>query len=193
MNYPIWELTTAGGGLLIALMAVVHVYVAHFAVGGGLYLVLLQRKAYAERSPEMLAYLKRHARFFLLLSMVFGGITGVGIWFTIALLNPAATTTLIHTFVFGWATEWVCFVGEIVAFDSNKGMAEILVKNKFAVGDRLEVIAPGGNRIIELQYMEDLHGQPMQEAAGGGYQVRIPLPPADYGRALLARYLAPTA
>ena len=115
MNYPVWELTTAGGGLLIALMAVFHVYIAHFAVGGGLFLVLLEKKAYAQQSNEMLGYLKRHARFFLLLTMVFGGITGVGIWFTIALLNPAATSNLIHTFVFGWATEWVCFVGEIIA------------------------------------------------------------------------------
>ena len=39
MNYPVWELTTAGGGFLIALIAVFHVYIAHFAVGGGLFLV----------------------------------------------------------------------------------------------------------------------------------------------------------
>ena len=47
--------------------------------------------------------------------MVFGGLTGVGIWWTIALLNPAATSALIHIFVFGWAAEWVFFVAEIVA------------------------------------------------------------------------------
>ena len=35
MNYPVWELGAAGGGLLIALIAVIHVYIAHFAVGGG--------------------------------------------------------------------------------------------------------------------------------------------------------------
>ena len=29
----------------------------------------------------------------------------------------------------------------------------------------------------------------MQEAPGGGYEVKIPLPDADYTRALLARYL----
>jgi len=33
MNYPIWDLTTFGGGFLIALVAVVHVLVSHFAVG----------------------------------------------------------------------------------------------------------------------------------------------------------------
>ena len=41
--------------------------------------------------------------------------TGVGIWFIMSLLNPAATSILIHTFVFGWATEWVFFLIEIVA------------------------------------------------------------------------------
>jgi hypothetical protein len=45
MNYPVWELQAAGGGLLIALVAVIHVYIAHFAVGGGLLLVLTEIKA----------------------------------------------------------------------------------------------------------------------------------------------------
>jgi len=46
---------------------------------------------------------------------VLGAITGVGIWFTIALIAPAATSILIHNFVFGWAIEWVFFLGEIVS------------------------------------------------------------------------------
>jgi len=115
MNYPVWELQAAGGGLLIALVAVIHVYIAHFAVGGGLLLVLTEIKARRMGSQALLDYTRHHAKFFLLLTMVGGGVTGVGIWFTIALLNPAATSVLIHTFVFGWATEWVCFAGEIVA------------------------------------------------------------------------------
>lgn len=115
MNYPVWDLTTYGGGFLIALVAVVHVLVSHFAVGGGLYLIMLEKKAYKNDNTELLGYVKKHSKFFLLVSMVFGGLTGVGIWWTIALLNPAATSSLIHTFVFGWAAEWVFFVGEIVA------------------------------------------------------------------------------
>jgi mono/diheme cytochrome c family protein len=50
----------------------------------------------------------------MLLTLVFGAMTGVGIWFTIALINPDATSFLIHTFVFAWAIEWVFFVIEIV-------------------------------------------------------------------------------
>jgi hypothetical protein len=38
MNYPVWYLPTIGGGTLIALISIVHVFISHFAVGGGLYL-----------------------------------------------------------------------------------------------------------------------------------------------------------
>ena len=115
MNFPIWELHWAGGGLLIALIAVFHVYIAHFAVGGGLFLVLTEHLGYRRNSQPILDYTKRHTKFFLLVTMVLGGITGVGIWFIISLVAPAATITLIHTFVFAWAIEWVFFLGEIVS------------------------------------------------------------------------------
>jgi len=115
MEYPIWQLATLGGGFWIAFIATVHVYVAHFAVGGGLLLVLLERAAYKTNNVHLLEYTKKHSKFFLLLTMAFGAVTGVAIWFTIALLAPQATITLIHQFVFGWAAEWVCFMGEIVA------------------------------------------------------------------------------
>jgi putative protease len=78
------------------------------------------------------------------------------------------------------------FVGEIRSYDAEKGMAEIIVKNKFAVGDSLEVISPKGNQTITLDHMESLKGEEMQEAAGGGYEVRIPLPQADYEQGLIA-------
>ncbi|MBU0483021.1 MAG: cytochrome ubiquinol oxidase subunit I [Proteobacteria bacterium] len=115
MNYPGWELSFAGGGLLIAMIAIVHVYVSHFAIGGGLFLVLTEMKGHRENSAAILDYVKKHTKFFLLLTMVFGAMTGVGIWFTISLLNPGATSTLIHNFVFAWAIEWVFFLGEIVS------------------------------------------------------------------------------
>lgn len=115
MNYPVWELTWAGGGLLIAVIAIIHVFIAHFAIGGGLFLVLTERKGLREKNQGILDYTRRHAKFFLIVTMVFGALTGVGIWFTISLIAPAATSQLIHTFVFAWAIEWVFFLAEIVA------------------------------------------------------------------------------
>jgi len=81
------------------------------------------------------------------------------------------------------------FVGEIQGYDQQNGLADVLVKNKFGCGDRLEIINPAGNHELQLEHMEDHNGKPMQEAPGGGYQVRIPLPPARYDHALIAKYL----
>ena len=69
----------------------------------------------APATAGYLDYLHRHARFFILLTVVFGAISGVGIWWTIGLASPLATEVLIRTFVFGWATEWVFFVVEVTA------------------------------------------------------------------------------
>ncbi|MEJ5244270.1 MAG: cytochrome C [Bacteroidota bacterium] len=115
MNYPIWELYYLNSGTLVAIISILHVYISHLAVGGGFFLWYTDRKSVKENNLELREYVKKHTWFFLLLTMVFGGVTGVGIWFIIALANPAATSSLIHTFVFGWAIEWVFFVGEITA------------------------------------------------------------------------------
>lgn len=135
MNYPIWQLDGAGGGLLIAAMAILHVYISHFAVGGGLFLVLTEWKGYRDGNPAVIEFVRKHTRFFLLLTMVLGAMTGVGIWFTISLVNPAATSVLIHTFVFGWATEWVFFFAEIVSlFIYYKTFGKMSRRNHLLIG-----------------------------------------------------------
>ncbi|WP_027177344.1 multiheme c-type cytochrome [Maridesulfovibrio hydrothermalis] len=115
MDYPIWHLTSFGGGFWIAVIATVHVFVAQFAVGGGLFLVVAEKMAYRTGSSELLDYVKKHSKFFMLLTMVFGGGTGVALWFTMALLSPVGTLVLVREFLFAWATEWVWFIGEIIA------------------------------------------------------------------------------
>jgi len=115
MNYPLWEPPIMGGGVIIAVIAILHVFVSHFAVGGGLFLPLTERKAYRDDNPALLEYVKSHSKFFVLVVLVFGAVSGVGIWWTIALVNPEATATLIHVFVWGWAIEWVFFFVEIAA------------------------------------------------------------------------------
>lgn len=114
MNYPFWD-QPIGYGLLMATIAVLHVFVSHFAIGGGLYLVVTEHRARKRNDQPSLLYLEKMSKFFALTTLVFGAVTGVGIWFVIGLLNPAATETLIHNFVWGWATEWTFFVVEIAA------------------------------------------------------------------------------
>ena len=118
MNYPVWDVSF-GAGLLIALVAVLHVFVSYFAVGGGLFLVLTERKARRNNDSALLTWLKSYTKFFVLVTVVFGAVSGVGIWFTIGLISLTATSNLIHAYVWGWGIEWVFFFVEITAASST--------------------------------------------------------------------------
>ncbi len=85
-------------------------------------------------------------------------------------------------------SERQLFVGEVV--DAADALAQVEVKNKFSVGDRLQLLTPAGNHDFTLECMEDLEGNPMSEVPGGGYQVRIPLPAMAGPEALIVRYLS---
>jgi putative protease len=84
------------------------------------------------------------------------------------------------------------FVGEVTHFDAESGIAQVDVKNRFQLGDRLEIINPEGNQDTTLTQIEDLRGNKMEVAPGSGHHVRIPLPSAKAGVTLLARYLPKT-
>jgi U32 family peptidase len=78
------------------------------------------------------------------------------------------------------------FVGEVKA--TADGWAEVETKNKFSVGDRLEIIHPSGNQTIELTAMKNASGEAIEVAVGNPVRVWIPLP-ANRNGALLARLL----
>lgn len=79
------------------------------------------------------------------------------------------------------------YVGDVTGFDAANGMAEILVKNRFQVGDRLEIIHPTGNQVVELSRMLNSAGQPVQIAPGSGHRVKIPLA-GNMENAFVARF-----
>ncbi|WP_420825845.1 tRNA 5-hydroxyuridine modification protein YegQ [Thiocystis violacea] len=75
------------------------------------------------------------------------------------------------------------FVGDVIGGES--GWVEIEVKNRFMVGDVLELMAPGGNREFRLERMETLEGEPLSIAPGAGWRVRIPVSGALEGMGVL--------
>ncbi|MBI5451556.1 MAG: tRNA 5-hydroxyuridine modification protein YegQ [Gammaproteobacteria bacterium] len=81
------------------------------------------------------------------------------------------------------------FVAEITGYDAATGLAEVLAKNKFTVGDSLELLTPDGNHSFVLERMFDLGGAPRHEVAGSDHRVRIAVPVAVSDKALLARNL----
>ena len=115
MNYPLWDVPGIGGGILIAMIAITHVFISHFAVGAGFFNVVTEQRARRLGDDHLLAFVRTHSFVLLLLSMVLGALTGVGIWFMIGLVQPTGTSTLIHVFLWAWACEWLAFVVEVVA------------------------------------------------------------------------------
>ena len=78
------------------------------------------------------------------------------------------------------------YVGDVLSVEN--GWARVDVKNRFAVGDRIEVMHPTGNRDIAITRMLNEAGEEIQVAPGSGHFVRIELD-GSLERALLARYL----
>jgi len=83
------------------------------------------------------------------------------------------------------------FVGEVIDTDIEKNAVLIDVKNKFSIGDNLELITPEGNISFQLKTMTDKKGQIIECAAGSSYEVWVPLdiPVKDAGKYLLCRHL----
>ena len=115
MEYPIFDVPLLGGSLLIAGIAIFHTFIAHFSVGSGFLMALAQRRAIRDNDPGMSLALRKYAFGVMLVPYVLGTVTGVGIWFSIALVSPRAVSILIHQFVWFWAIEWVLFIVEGLA------------------------------------------------------------------------------
>lgn len=81
------------------------------------------------------------------------------------------------------------FVGEFTG-KRRGAMAEVEVKNKFILGDSLELMTPKGNVIFTLEAMENRKGEATDDAKGNGHFVYIPVPEElDLSYALLMRNL----
>lgn len=80
------------------------------------------------------------------------------------------------------------YVGEVVGWDPGQSLALVEVKNRLALGDRIELIHPSGNRRLSIDRMLDLDGHDTRVAPGNGHRVWIPLP-ANLPGAMLARFV----
>jgi len=81
------------------------------------------------------------------------------------------------------------FVGEMTGRDAQ-GFAEVLVKNKFLVGDQLELMTPQGNINFTLEQLQTKRGELVEVAPGSGHILYMPIPKEiDLSHALLMRNL----
>lgn len=66
------------------------------------------------------------------------------------------------------------FIGEIL--EANAQYLQVDVKNRFVIGDSLELMTTSGNITFTLTEIRDKHGNVITEAKGSGHIVSIPLP-----------------
>jgi putative protease len=81
------------------------------------------------------------------------------------------------------------YVGEITGYDEASQSLEIAVKNKFSVGDKLELVLPEGNIELTLDAIINNEGEVIESALGSGHHVKIAYSGKVPERGLLARYL----
>ena len=112
--FPTWYEPGVGSGWVVGLIATIHVLFSHTSVGAALFFAGLATIAYTRNKPEYLEYIKKYGLFLLVFSYVLGSITGPGIWYSTTVASPRGISSLIHSFVWKWATEWVFFVIEVV-------------------------------------------------------------------------------
>ena len=85
-------------------------------------------------------------------------------------------------------------MGEVIGYDNDAGMLELMSKNQLLKGDRVELILPQGNREITVNELQKIDGAELEKIPGGGMKFRLPVDAASldldsvqYG--LLAKFL----
>ncbi|MGQ9864562.1 MAG: c-type cytochrome [Bacteroidia bacterium] len=106
---------------LIAVIAILHVFVNHsLAVGFIPYITWLEQKGVIRAGENQITdsawddiiYKKMRVAFILTTSL--GAMSGVGIWFSAALVSPSSIGSLIRVFFLGWFIEWLVFITEVI-------------------------------------------------------------------------------
>ncbi|MCL1088264.1 tRNA 5-hydroxyuridine modification protein YegQ [Shewanella profunda] len=82
------------------------------------------------------------------------------------------------------------FVGELTGKRNLAGLAEIEVKNKFSVGDSVELMTPQGNISLTIEQLENRKAEAVAAGLGSGHMVYLPVPKeVDLSHGILLRNL----
>lgn len=113
--FPVNEFGPVMKGLIIGSLGIFHVFLAQFAIGGGMLMCYFQWLAQTGRLPDARKLLDSYFRALVLISFVVGALTGVGMWFTTIQVSPRTIGVMIDEFHWVWAAEWTFFCVEIFA------------------------------------------------------------------------------
>ncbi|MEO0254069.1 MAG: cytochrome c [candidate division WOR-3 bacterium] len=139
--YPIFYLPQITSGWLIAILATFHILPSHLSTSAMWFNVYMEWKAYKENREELLEFVKKFALLLIVFAYIFGSLSGVGIWFATMVASPRGISSIIHNYVWGWATEWVFFIIEVLGifiyyytFGKVDKKTHLLIGLIFAIG-----------------------------------------------------------
>jgi cytochrome bd-type quinol oxidase subunit 1 len=112
--YPVNEFGPLMKGLVIGGVGIVHVFLAQFAIGGGMLMLYLERLG-QRGAQDARTFVDGYFRVLVLVSFVVGALTGVAMWFTTIQVGARTIGLMIDEFHWLWATEWIWFAVEITA------------------------------------------------------------------------------
>ena len=113
--YPINDYGPLMPGLVIGGVGIVHVFLAQFAVGGGILLCYFQWLKITRRDENAGRFVDGYFKVLVLISFVMGALTGVAIWFTAIQVSAGTIGAMVLNFHWLWATEWTFFCLEVAA------------------------------------------------------------------------------
>ncbi len=114
MDFPVFHLDWLGNRMLIAAVAVLHVLINHSMAVGAIPLVAaMEWLGYRTGDRRWDDHARRILGVCFIITTSLGALTGVGIWLSASLVNPAAIASLIRVFFWAWFTEWIVFVLEV--------------------------------------------------------------------------------
>ncbi|MFG0332775.1 MAG: cytochrome ubiquinol oxidase subunit I [Maioricimonas sp. JB049] len=113
--FPINDFGPVMKGLVIGGVGILHVFLAQFAIGGGLLMCHLQWLGQTGRLPTARKFIDDFFQYLVLISFVLGALTGVAMWFTTIQISPRTIGVMVEEFHWLWATEYTFFFLEIAA------------------------------------------------------------------------------
>ena len=113
--YPVSDFGPMMKGMVIGSLGIVHVFLAMFAIGGGLLMCYFQWLAQTGRSPHARRFVDGYFKALVLISFVVGAVTGVAMWFVSIQVSPRTIGMMVEEFHWVWAIEWTFFSLEITA------------------------------------------------------------------------------
>jgi cytochrome d ubiquinol oxidase subunit I len=114
LYYPVNDFGPLMKGLAIGGLGIFHVFLAQFAIGGGMLMCYFQWLA--QRGDGLARqFTDGFFKFIVLVSFVLGAVTGVGMWFTSIQVSARTIGLMVHSFHWLWAIEWTFFCLEIAS------------------------------------------------------------------------------